>query len=85
MRRKKTTYSGFTDEKLLSIFSCSGDCSVLNFHLDFMVTDFEDLLDSLQQGPFQPVRPVMETTDTSGVKLMCTRERKKSCQGELTE
>ena len=75
---RKSTRPGSTDEKLESLSSCSVGYSVLDFRCVFLVlTEFDDVLDRLQQGLSQAVRPVIETTSTSeNEKDVSTRKNK---------
>ena len=47
------------------------------FNVLFVLTEFDKVLDRLQQGPSQPSRPVIETTDTSGDQSINSSSKKK--------
>ena len=47
------------------------------FNVLLVLTEFDKVLDRLQQGPSQPSRPVIETTDTTGDESNNSPSKKK--------
>ena len=57
-------------------FFVSKDVPYSIFIVLFVFTELDDVMDRLQQGPSQPARPILGTTDTSGNKSVISARKK---------